>query len=289
MIASAPGKIILFGEHAVVYGKHALVSAINLRCRVKVEKSDRIRIRSPFGESGLDFRVHPYVSFAIKRFSEVRKIRGAEITIESDIPPGSGLGSSAAVTVATLKALDAEFEAGLSDEDICDFAKMVELDVQGRASGIDPTISTFGGAYLFPEKKAVEVPYSFFVVYMGEKSTSEMVAKVATLRERYPDVVESVFNAIDAIALLAAKRIGDADTVKELIAINQSLLRAIGVSTPEIDAAIAELERKNVKAKITGAGGGGCIFGIAETFVPDKAMVVRAEKEGVRLEDAESA
>ncbi|WP_290623999.1 MULTISPECIES: mevalonate kinase [unclassified Archaeoglobus] len=285
MIASAPGKIILFGEHAVVYGRHALVSAINKRCRVRVEKAEDFRIKSQLGITGLDFKIHPYVSFAVKRFGEVVDIKGAEIEIESEIPIGSGLGSSAAVIVATIKALSAEFDVGLSKEEIFEMAKKVEIDVQGRASGIDPFISTYGGAWLFPERVKVEVPFSFFVFNLGEKSTAEMVSKVAGLKERHPEIVEKIFDAIDIISLEASKNMDDVEFINELIALNQSLLRAIGVSTPEIDEVIAELEKQGMTAKITGAGGGGCVFGIYTGNKPEGSMIVECETEGVRVEE----
>jgi mevalonate kinase len=284
MIASAPGKIILFGEHSVVYGRHALVSAINLRCRVEARKSGDFRIISPLGLTGLDFDVHPYVSFAIKRFSELKKINGVELVIRSDIPIASGLGSSAAVTVATLKALSEEFEFTLSDEEIFELAKKVELDVQGRASGIDPFISTFGGAWIFPEREKVELPFDFFVFRLWERSTKFMVEKVAKLRQRHSEVLEKIFDAIDAIALKAPK-CGPED-FEELIHINQSLLRAIGVSSPEIDELISRLEKEGFRVKLTGAGGGGCIFGIYRGKKPEGAILVKFEKEGVRIEDS---
>lgn len=285
MIASAPGKIILFGEHAVVYGRHALVSAINKRCRVRVEKAEDFRIKSQLGITGLDFKIHPYVSFAVKRFGEVVDIKGAEIEIESEIPIGSGLGSSAAVIVATIKALSAEFDVGLSNEEIFEIAKKVEIDVQGRASGIDPFISTYGGAWLFPERVKVEVPFSFFVFNLGEKSTAEMVSKVAGLKERHPEIVEKIFDAIDIISLEASKNMDDVEFINELVSFNQSLLRAIGVSTPEIDELIAELEKQGMTAKITGAGGGGCVFGIYTGNKPEGSMIVECETEGVRVEE----
>ncbi|WP_456330079.1 mevalonate kinase [Archaeoglobus sp.] len=284
MIASAPGKIILFGEHAVVYGRHAVVSAINLRCKVEVRKSNSFRIKSVLGESGLDFDRHPYVVQAVRRFLEVKNISGAEIEIDSDIPIGSGLGSSGAVIVATLAALNAEFEGGMDKESIFQMAKQVEIDVQGRASGIDPFISTFGGSWLFPERKKVSMPFKFFVINFGSRSTAEMVKKVAELREKHPEVMEKIFDSIDAVSLEAAE-IKSRDKLEELIAINQSLLRAIGVSNPEIDETIAELERKGLRAKITGAGGGGCIFGLYKGEKPEGSFVVEPEKEGVRVEE----
>ncbi|MCQ4153773.1 MAG: mevalonate kinase [Archaeoglobales archaeon] len=284
MIASAPGKIILFGEHSVVYGRHALVSAINLRCRVEAKKSRVFRVVSPLGITGLDFKVHPYVSFAIKRFSELKRIDGAELIIKSEIPIASGLGSSAAVTVATLKALSGEFDFMLTDEEIFELAKKVELDVQGRASGIDPFISTFGGSWIFPERKKVEILFDFFVLKLWERSTKMMVEKVAKLREKHPEILERIFDAIDAIALKAPGC--DSEDFEELIHINQSLLRAIGVSSPEIDELISKLEKDGFKVKLTGAGGGGCIFGIYRDRKPGGSFVVKPEMEGVRIEDS---
>lgn len=285
MIASAPGKVILFGEHAVVYGRHAIVSAINRRCKVRVEKSSEFRIKSQLGVTGLDFETHPYISYAIKRFSSIADIKGAEIDVESEIPVGAGLGSSGAVVVATLKALSAEFGVEISNEDILEMAKKVEIDVQGKASGIDPFISTYGGAWLFPERIKVNIPFSFFVVNLGKRSTAKMVSKVAKLKERHPEVLERIFDAIDAISLEASRNMGDTDFINELISINQSLLRAIGVSTPEIDELIAKFEKDGMIVKVTGAGGGGCVFGIFNGKRPENSMVVECETEGVRIED----
>lgn len=284
MIASAPGKIILFGEHSVVYGRHALVSAINLRCRVEAKKSREFRIISPLGVTSLDFKTHPYLSFAVKRFCELKKIDGVELIVKSEIPIASGLGSSSAVTVATLKALSEEFDFHMSNEEIFEIAKKVELDVQGRGSGIDPFISTFGGSWIFPERRRVDISFDFFVIRLWERSTKLMVEKVAKLREKNFEIVESIFDAIDAIALKAPE--SGIEDFEELIHINQSLLRAIGVSSAEIDEMISKLEKAGFKAKLTGAGGGGCIFGIYRGKKPEGSFIVKPEREGVRIEDS---
>jgi len=291
MRASAPGKAFLFGEHAVVYGRHALVTAINLRCYVDASKGSGIRITSPLGTTSLDYEVHPYVSFAIKRFSEIKKIDGVKITIESEIPVASGLGSSAAVTVATLAALNAEFEAGLDREGIFELARKVELDVQGVGSGTDPFVSTFGGAWQIPERKPVDLDMAFLVVDTGEKSiTSEMVGGVAERRKNLPQVYEKIFDAIDAVAFVAIRNVSDQRRYPELFRINQALLRAIGVSSRKIEELVEKLEGFGVAAKLTGAGGGGCVIGIGEEDKLMNAarelggMIVRTEKEGVRIE-----
>jgi len=295
VLASAPAKIILFGEHAVVYKRHAVVTAINLRCYAEAKKSNEIKIVSPLGATGLDFKIHPYVSYAIKRFSEVKPIDGVEIKIDSEIPIASGLGSSAAVTVAVLKALDGEFDAGLSDEEIYELARKVELDVQGIGSGTDPFISTFGGAWLIPEREPVEIgKIRLLVVNTGESSiTAEMVRKVAELRERHPDIIERIFDAIDAIALKSVEALkkGDIKTLSELFFLNQCMLKAIGVSTAKIDEIVERLAGFGISAKLTGAGGGGCVIGIGN----DEALklvskeiggfLIEAGVKGARLED----
>lgn len=282
MLASAPGKIILFGEHAVVYGRRALATAVSLRCKVQVEKCSDFIIESPFGKTGLDFRVHPYISFAVKRFCNFKDLKGVRIKVESEIPVGSGLGSSAAVTVATLKALSEEFDVNLSKEDIAMVAREVERDVQGASSGVDPFISTFGGTWLFPDKKKVELKEKkFFLINFGSRKTSEMVSKVAEIRRTYPEIVEKIFDAIDSITVKAV----ECENLEDLLYMNQSLLRALGVSTLEIDSKIVELEKIGLKAKITGAGGGGCIFGVFKGTIPKDGFLVTVSEEGVRVED----
>lgn len=289
MIASAPGKVILFGEHAVVYKRHALVSAINLRCYAKAEKYDSIVIESPLGKTGLDFEKQPYVSWAIKRFSEIKPIKGVYIKIWSDIPIASGLGSSSAVTVSVLKALSLLYDVDLDREEIFEIARKVELDVQGLGSGTDPFISTFGGTWLIPERRRVKAKkMDLTVIYTGKPSvTSEMVRKVAELRERYRDVVEKLFDAIDSITLSGVRFVEsrDFDGLSYLFKVNNLLLKALDVSCSEIDNVIEKLERIGIPAKITGAGGGGSVIALGNVHLDGyKCFKVSLNAEGVREE-----
>ncbi len=289
MIASAPGKVILFGEHAVVYGRHAVVSAINLRCYAKAEKHDEIIIESPLGKTSLDFKVHPYVSYALRRFSEIKPFEGVYLKIWSEIPIASGLGSSSAVTVSVLKALDMLFETGLSREDIFEIARKVELDVQGIGSGTDPFISTFGGTWLIPERKRLEIKeIPLTVVDTGKKSvTSEMVRKVLELRKKYKDVVERLFDAVDVVSLesVDALKSGDVERLSFLFRTNQLILKALGVSCREIDDIIDRLDLRGIPAKITGAGGGGCLIALGDVTLDGyRCFKVSLNAEGVREE-----
>ncbi|MBW6470986.1 MAG: mevalonate kinase, partial [Methanosarcinaceae archaeon] len=155
---SAPGKIYLFGEHAVVYGENAICCAVDLRTRVQVESDEsvNISIESVLGKTGIDFEIHPYVSAVIERMREFASIKGIRIKIESDIPVGSGVGSSAAVTVATIAALNRMFDCNLTLEDIAKLGHEIEIQVQGAASPTDTYVSTMGGVFMIPQRKQLK-------------------------------------------------------------------------------------------------------------------------------------
>ncbi len=293
MIASAPGKIFIFGEHAVVYGRHAIVTAINLRTYADVRKSDEFKIISPLGITGLDMDVHPYITDAIKKLKPMG-VEGCEIRITSEIPVASGLGSSSAVTVSVIAGLNAEFDLGLNYDEIYEIARQVEKDIQGIASGTDPFISTYGGSYLIPERERIDTGDIIVgVINTGEKSiTKEMVAKVAELKKEYPEVVERIFDAIDAISLKAVKLMKNKEKEKidTLIRINQDLLSSLGVSSPGIDNIINVLRGLGISGKLTGAGGGGSVICIPDSksarnlkeIVPG-IRIVRPENEGIKI------
>lgn len=295
---SAPGKVFLFGEHAVVYGKRAVACAIDLRTTVEVESGGKgVHIHSVFKD---DPDKNQYVRTAIKKMRKYADVDDIDIRVSSKIPVASGLGSSAAVTVATIGALNAEYGIGLSKEEIAFMAYETELEVQGAASQTDTYVSTMGGTVIVPDKKRL-APITCGVVVGAtgiSKSTSRMVSKVRTLKEKYPPVADCILDAIGRISDKGEElvRKNDYRAVGELMNVNQGLLDALGVCIPELSSQIYAARASGAYgAKLTGAGGGGCMVAICE---PEKAkyvaiaigrsygdsFITKPTAEGVRLE-----
>ncbi|ALV62603.1 Mevalonate kinase [Thermococcus sp. 2319x1] len=328
VLASAPAKIILFGEHSVVYGKPAIAAAIDLRTYVKAEfnKNGRIRIeakdiRTPgltvsFTEDQIYFEtdygkaaeVLSYVREAINLVMEENgKQKGLTVSITSQIPVGAGLGSSAAVAVATIGAVSKLLGLELSREEIAKLGHKVELLVQGASSGIDPTVSSVGG-FLYYQKGSFEslpvIELPIVVGYTGSSgSTKELVAKVRKNYEEMPEIIEPILNSIGKL-VEKAREVILADYDKEikfqllgrLMNINHGLLDALGVSTKSLsDLVYASREAGALGAKITGAGGGGCMYALAPGRQSEVAtaikiaggmpMITKISREGLRIED----
>jgi mevalonate kinase len=297
---SAPGKVYLFGEHAVVYGEPAICCAVDIRTRVTVSPADTITISSSLGTTAIDFEVHPYISAVIERFQEISSFDGVDLRISSDIPVGSGLGSSAAVTVATIKAMDALLDIGLELEDIAKIGHEVEQKIQGAASPTDTYVCTMGGVVLIPQRKKLELIDCGIIIGNTNifSSTKELVANVTDLNERFPDVVGPVLSSIGKLSVIGEARVNDGDyvSVGELMNIDQGLLDAIGVSCAELCSLIyAARESGAYGSKITGAGGGGCMVAISPREDVDsvaeaigmaggEVVVTNATDVGVRVE-----
>lgn len=267
--SSAPGKIFLFGEHAVVYGKTAVACAIDLRAHVTVEEAPAFQMKGPGGSIELNPRKHPYIYYVVEKFKGLTDVTGVNIDIHSDIPVGSGLGSSAAVTIATIKALDAYYETNLSLEDIAHMGHQVETEVQGRASPTDTFVSTFGGMVQIPDRRKLGFYDMLIVIGNTGKfsSTRKIVSNVAALRERHPAVIGQIMETISTISETGIEFIqeGDFPTVGELMNINQGLLDSIGVGSKELSELVyASRKAGALGSKITGAGGGGCMIALCE-------------------------
>lgn len=266
---TAPGKIYLFGEHAVVYGEPAIACAVELRTKVRVQKSEEISISSDIGKTGLDFELHPYVSSAVQKMGSP----SVSIDITSEIPVGSGLGSSAAVTVAVLEAINIEFKHGKDRTYLARTAHEIEKEVQGAASPTDTYVSTFGGVVEIPSRKKLDILECGVVIGntnkgASPKKTAKLVKQVASLREEFPDSIEPIIKTIGSFAgtgerLLMQKNYS---ALGKLMNVNHGLLDALGVGTSELSALVyAARSAGAYGAKITGAGGGGCMVAISDS------------------------
>jgi mevalonate kinase len=293
--ASAPGKVILFGEHFVVYGNPAILASINKRISVSactiIDDEDKIAIRSDIGvagqynndgkfntlEGGVEAKavLDPLYS-AIKQVLLVRnKKTGIEIGISSKVPPGIGLGSSAASCVATVAAVDSLFHKKPSRQKICKLAIESERRIHKRTSGADCYVSTFGGLIKYQSKskvfKKLEAKGSLWLVVASsgvKHSTANLVAVVKRFKDRNQILFESLAKQASDICLQACTALasGNCDKIGELMNENQTILQQIGVSHYKVEDLIHICSKAGaVGAKITGAGGGGSVIALAAT------------------------
>ncbi len=265
ILASAPGKVILFGEHAVVYGEPALAGAIERRVYVRASKiPSGVKIVS---DKSKDFR---YVKKAVElAFDHIGRKCGLDLKIDSEIPPASGLGSSAAASVATILAVSNLLGATLSKAEIAKLGHSAELEVQGAASPTDTAISTFGGVLFIQPKKQkyqrINAALPMVVGYTGiERSTKILVQNVNSLKEKFPEIVNPIIKDIGKITREAKRRLENNENIGELMNINHGLLDALGVSTEKLNELVYAARNAGAKgAKLTGAGGGGCMIAYA--------------------------
>lgn len=299
-MASAPAKTILFGEHSVVYGEPAIAGAVNKRAVVKIRpsKSDKSILKSydlNF-EAELDTENKKYVlkkgkpgiiRYILEALSKVHNHSPIEILLSSNIPIGSGLGSSAAVTVATLAALYRYHNIKFNKKSLAHDAHMVEEAVQGIASPLDTLVSTYGGlVYLSRNKKVEHFKVNFnapFVVGYTNKhgNTGKMVKDVRLLKNRNPKVINNVISSMGQLTNYAKQAIlkRDFDKIGELMNINQGFLDVLGVNTFELSRMVYRArECGAIGSKITGAGGGGSIIALCPNNINQVA-------EGISKED----
>jgi mevalonate kinase len=275
----------LFGEHAVVYGKPGIAMAIKPRVFVTVRDTKRPqRAKSPY----------------IDGCFEAMGVMGS-VYINSQIPSSSGLGSSAAVTVATLSAINDEFKMNKTREDIANMAFEIEKKVQkGRASPTDTTVSAYGGIVLISGGSRRRLPPQNMHLVIGDSlvshSTSRMVEQVAELKKNHPTIVDPVLDAIEGVSMSAIHHLSNPRELGRYMNMNHHLLEVLGVGHPQLaKMVLAARSAGAFGAKITGAGGGGSMVALcpkplkhriasAIESCEARAIVTGIDTEGVRKE-----
>src|SRR5699024_1127161 len=199
--------------------------------------------------------------------------RPMRIQVYPNVPRAVGLGGSAALAVAVIRAVDEHFGVGLSDEQVCTLAFECEKIAHGTPSGIDNTVATYGRTLLYRRGEPTYVrplelsePLPLVVALSGEESlTAKMVTRVRQARERNPGLYDRVFDEIDTLALEGVQAVenNDLQQLGELMNVCQGQLNALGVSTWELEELI-QVARTNgaAGAKLTGGGGGGAVVAL---------------------------
>ncbi len=277
-IASAPGKVILFGEHFVVYGVKAILCSINKRVTVTAEKTSerKISINSKIGKLELDPNksiseinspLKPFYYLANKAIEN--KDIGIHIQIDSEIPLGAGLGSSSACCVAGAAAIFKLF-GDISKEEILKLAIEAERTIFENTSGADCTVCTYGGIMEYDKNKGfkkIEYEPNFQLVIINsniEHSTQSMVSKVKEFENKNKEEFLRLSNLESELVEDVLKLVKE-NKVQEIglkMNQNQEYLENIGISNNELVKMIKIGQESSFGAKITGSGGGGCIFAL---------------------------
>jgi mevalonate kinase len=275
----------LFGEHAVVYGKPGIAMAIKPRVFVTVRDTKRAQKAKS-----------PYIDGCFEAMGVV-----GSVYINSQIPSSSGLGSSAAVTVATLCAINDEFKMNKTREDIANMAFEIEKTVQkGRASPTDTTVSTYGGIVLISGGSRRRLPPQNMHLVVGDSlvshSTAKMVEQVSELKKNHPEIVDPVLDAIEGVTMSAIHHLNNPRELGRYMNMNHALLEVLGVGHNQLARmVVASRSAGAFGAKITGAGGGGSMVALCPKQLKNRvasaieacdarAIVTGIDTEGARKE-----
>lgn len=278
----ACGKVILFGEHAVVYGVQAIAGAIpkamRARATLKPSGEQGRRVSIPAWSIDLDLHgsrsadlVNQTFEFICSELAVSNK--SFDLLIEPSIPHAAGLGASAAVAVASIKAIAHCFGISIDNPRVNEIAYGCEKLAHGSPSGLDNTLATYGGLMTFQRDEAMQVHFEpiqsqqaipLLVALSGKKGfTAETVARVRQARDAEPAKYKAIFAEVSALTSRALGYIerGQVSELALLFNENQVCLQDIGVSCVEIDNAIAIAMRAGASgAKLTGSGDGGAVL-----------------------------
>lgn len=283
---SAPGKIILFGEHAVVYKHPAIAAAIDLRAisfiSASSEQTSILSVPDLFPKKLFDLNFTPLpenltaLKFVIDSLLEVTESsKNPTIEISSQIPLSAGLGSSAAVSVSLIAGFSKFLGMDIDLHEINKLAYETEKIIHSFPSGIDNTISTYGGGILYENGVMKELSFqlsSNYIVIINSlipRNTKDLVESVRKKYEKNPSAIQGIFHNIHNIVIDAEKALkaGDLAQIGELMSSNHQLLRDLGVSHRTLDEIVKILDEKRaLGSKLTGAGGGGCVISLFDDY-----------------------
>jgi mevalonate kinase len=275
-LACAPGKVILCGEHAVVYGRPAIavpVTEVQAEARIEPGRAGQGTLivapdlgrRTFLRDAGDDDPLARIVHLTLLAIKGERD-PDLTVTVSSLVPIARGMGSGAAVSTAIARALAQHFERWLSSRAISELVYQTEILYHGTPSGIDNTVVAFEKPIYFIKDEGwevfwVETPFLLAIADTGvESSTKEVVGDLRRRYEAEPDWYRLLFDQIGVLVVDARTAIeqGEAEILGQLMHRNHALLQELGVSCPELDRLVAAAKEGGaLGAKLSGAGWGG--------------------------------
>lgn len=297
------GKIILFGEHFVVYGIPGIASAVDSIAEAEVKKTTK-------GINIIDKRTGAKDYAEKKKLQQLESIErmlkkikldpkkvAIDIWLGGNLPGFSGLGASAASSVAIARAIVDEFNLDLSDEKINDIAYEAEKAYAGNPSGIDNTAATYGGLIWFKknltggsnfiEQLKIHKPIEIVIGNTGiVANTKAMVAGVGERKKKFPEKYGAIFKEAEDLVFKGRNALKQFNLriVGELMNENHRLLQEIEVSCNELDFLVdLALEKGAFGAKMTGGGGGGCMLALTPGKDLQENIALTFENEGFEV------
>lgn len=315
---SAPGKIMLMGEHAVLHNEPCIVTAVDQRMIMEIEQIEKkeIIINAPqvnlkeykkdlilVGKGNIP-KEAKFIELAVNIFSQKFKlVEGLKIKTRSDFSANYGIGSSSAVTVCLLKGLSDMYKIKLTNKDLFNLAYQVVLAAQGKGSGFDLASAIWGGTIYFLSGGKIIEPLKIeklplIIGYSGNKAdTVNMINKVNDQSLINPKPIAMIYEQIGLLVRLAKQAIKKQqwEILGGLMNINQGLLSSLCVSTLQLEKIIySAREAGAIGVKLSGAGGGDCIIALALrnnkfikraiTKVGGLVIECQTNAEGVKLE-----
>ncbi|MDC0709215.1 mevalonate kinase [Stigmatella sp. ncwal1] len=285
------GKVILLGEHSVVYGHPALAGPLSYGVTARAVPSKRCHLSLP---GTLSRAQRNLLTQAFQRAAALCGSPAVKVTLESELPLSMGLGSSGALAVASTRVLLKAAGQDDSPEEVARLALEMEQEFHGTPSGVDHTTSAQQKLLLYkrhPGQSTGRVrilksprPLKVLVALVGDRSpTKHTVAALRARQARWPDRYTRLFKQIGTLASEGAKAVeqGDLETLGDVMNVNQGLLAALGLSSPPLEEMVYRLRGLGaLGAKLTGAGGdGGAVIGL---FLEPEPAVAKLLELGVR-------
>lgn len=286
------GKVILLGEHSVVYGHPALAGPLSQGVKARGVPAKKCQLVLPSTLS------RPQRTLLLGAFSRAAKLVGeppVKVTLDPELPLAVGLGSSAALSVACARMLLLAAGKAPSPKEAARLAWAMEQEFHGTPSGVDHTTSAEEQLLLYRKQpgvssvgrgKTVDSPRALKVVVAlaGERSpTKKTVAALRQRQARWPERYQRIFKEMGRLASEGAKAVeaGDLEALGDAMNVNQGLLSALGLSSPPLEEMVYRLRSLGaLGAKLTGAGGdGGAVVGL---FIDPESAVVQLTRQGVR-------